>query len=385
MKIGIITQQLKNNYGGLLQNFALQTVLKQYGHEPKTMNHINKKISPLRLFIHKTKKRILHFLFPDKYDKPCAFVNAEQEKIIRRYTKEFVNKYISTTKTIDTEDGFYEIAMEEKFQAFIVGSDQCWRPKYSPYFSAMFLSFVRNRNDIKRISYATSIGVDRWDMSNSESKYYAELAKLFNLVTVREASAIDICKKYLNVNAIQVLDPTMLLKKEDYIELINKEKEEQSQGDLFYYILDPTIEKQAFISRIEKEMGLKAFKVLPKYKEEYCTKEHLTKHIEDCVYPPVTKWLRGFYDAKMVVIDSFHGAVFSILFNKPFWVIGNKYRGNTRFDSLLSTFSLQDRFLKTDELTSVDIQKNIDWNYINEILDKKRIFSKELLIKTLNS
>ena len=86
--------------------------------------------------------------------------------------------------------------------------------------------------------------------------------------------------------------------------------------------------------------------------------------LEDCVFPSVTAWLRAFMDAEMVITDSFHGWVFSIIFNKPFWVIGNEERGLARFNSLLSMFELRNRLIKADRIPS-DLSVPIDWNKVN--------------------
>ena len=128
-------------------------------------------------------------------------------------------------------------------------------------------------------------------------------------------------------------------------------------------------------------MSLTPFCVLPKKQAENRTKDDIKKHIEDCIYPPVTKWLRAFMDAEMIICDSFHGCVFSIIFNKPFWVIGNEKRGNARFDSLLKTFGLQERLISMAD--NIDIEMPIDWNKVNMILTEKRNFSKSLLINAL--
>ena len=105
--------------------------------------------------------------------------------------------------------------------------------------------------------------------------------------------------------------------------------------------------------------------------------------IEDCVFTGVTAWLRAFVDAEMTIVDSFHGMVFSIIFNKPFWVIGNAQRGMSRFTSLLKVFHLEDRLLDTEHLDEVDFSKSIDWVRVNAILEEKRNECKLLLLNKL--
>ena len=123
---------------------------------------------------------------------------------------------------------------------------------------------------------------------------------------------------------------------------------------------------------------------MPKYQTETRTKDDVKNRIEDCVFPGVTTWLRAFMDAEMTVVDSFHGMVFSIIFNKPFWVIGNAHRGMSRFTSLLKVFHLENRLLDASGLDDVDLSQSIDWESVNEILKEKQKECKLLLLNSLN-
>ena len=265
----------------------------------------------------------------------------------------------------------------------MVGSDQCWRPCYNAFLPSMFLDFVLDKQ-VKRIAYAASFGTDKWEFTPQQTAVCAPLAKKFDMVSVREDSGVKLCKEHLGVDAVHVLDPTMLLTKEDYIQLIENEKEPKSDGTLFNYILDPDAKKSAFIHKVAKANGLKAFQVLPKCQAEIRTKEDVKKRIEDCVFPGVTTWLRAFMDAEMTIVDSFHGMVFSIIFNKPFWVIGNAHRGMSRFTSLLKVFHLENRLLDASGLDDVDLSQSIDWESVNEILKEKQKECKLLLLNSLN-
>ena len=380
MKIGILTQPLHNNYGGLLQNYALQQVLKGMGHEVETIDHGAKTVSKIHKLLYDIKKFLLHSFFHSRYKKPSYFPNIKEILIIRQNTDYFINKYINRTRVIHTSKGFDDIANSNKYNAYVVGSDQCWRPMYNGYFLLeMFLRFAEKQSNVKRIAYAASFGTNEWDFSPEKTMQCASLAKRFDLITVREASGVELCRRYLGVDAKHVLDPTMLLDKEDYIKLVEKENEPQSKGNLFYYILDPCAEKKALIDDVAAKNGLTPFTVMPRYQAENRTKEDVKKRIEDCVFPSVTSWLRAFMDAEMVIVDSFHGAVFSIIFNKPFWVIANAERGNARFESLLRLYGLENRMIAPGD--AVLWNKAIDWERVNEIRQKE----KNRCIRLLNN
>lgn len=380
MKIGILTQPLHANYGGLLQNYALQQTLIRLGHEVETIDWEGG--SGLRDMLYRMKVRVLHTLLPNRFPPLRYMPNDKERAIIQRNTNHFINTYINHTEAMHSYEEFVKQASKEKYDAYVVGSDQCWRPCYNAFISSMFLDFVQDKQ-VKRIAYAASFGTDKWEFTPQQTSVCAPLAKKFDMVSVREDSGVKLCEEHLGVNAVHVLDPTMLLTKEDYVQLIEKEKEPKSDGTLFNYILDPDARKSAFIQKVAKAKGLKAFQVLPKCQTETRTKDDVKNRIEDCVFPGVTTWLRAFMDAEMIIVDSFHGMVFSIIFNKPFWAIGNVSRGMSRFISLLKMFHLEDRLLDADLLDDVDFSKPIDWTMVNGILEEKRRECKSLLLDIL--
>ena len=384
MKIGILTQPLHSNYGGLLQNYALQQTLVRAGHEVETIDWGGG--SGLRAMLYRMKVRVLHTLLPNRFPPLRYMPNDKERAIIKRNTNHFINTYINHTEAMHSYEKFVKQASKGKYDAYVVGSDQCWRPCYNAFLSSMFLDFVQDKQvkQVKRIAYAASFGTDKWEFTPQQTAVCVPLAKKFDMVSVREDSGVKLCKEHLGVDAVHVLDPTMLLTKEEYIQLIEKEKEPKSNGTLFNYILDPDARKSAFIQKVAKAKGLKAFQVLPKYQTETRTKDDVKNRIEDCVFPGVTTWLRAFMDAEMTVVDSFNGMVFSIIFNKPFWVIGNAHRGMSRFTSLLKVFHLENRLLDASGLDDVDLSQSIDWESVNEILKEKQKECKLLLLNSLN-
>lgn len=371
MKIGILTHELKYNYGGILQNYALQQALKKLGHEPVTIDY-QKEIDLTTKIKSFAKRFIAHYIFR-KNIKVKGWPSTNEAAVIQQYTREFVEKYINTTNKIKLS-GLAKFC--DNFDAMIVGSDQVWRPRYlGKYVDEMFLKSFPN--SIPKIAYAASFGVDNWEFSDKQTRTCKELAQYFKTITVREASGVSLCKKYLNVDAIHVLDPTMLLDKEDYIKLIELEKTPSPGKGIMTYVLDKSPEKDAIIQTVSQRLGLPSFSVMPKssYANSTC--------IDDCIYPPITSWLRGFMDADFVVTDSFHGTVFAIIFNKPFISIGNKNRGLDRFSSLLEEFHLDERLiLDRNELKDELLQMP---NFISLNKRKKHLqtLSFELLIQSL--
>src|SRR5690554_5628596 len=376
MKIGILTQPLLTNYGGLLQAYALQTVLKEKGHEAWV---INRKYSKPTLILN-IKSKVKRLLAKNVLRNSNLTINPNlnEEEIIAKHTNYFKNKYIH----LITDEVFSDYEMNNmnalNFDAFIVGSDQVWRPRYSPNIYNYFLDFTNNTPNVLRISYAASFGVDNWEFTEEQTEYCSKLSQKFNAISVRENSGITLCEKHLNAPATHVLDPTMLLGVEKYKELIRNENEPQSQGTLMTYVLDNSEDKVKFIQDAAGNLNLKSFTVMQNAKLSG------KSTIEDAVFPPVTKWLRGFMDAEFVITDSFHGCAFAIIFNKPFLALGNRAREIARFTSLLKLFNLEDRLILDDfSFNNKMIEKDINWNEVNKSLRKHQEISNLFLDKAL--
>ena len=385
-KIGILTQPLLNNYGGLLQNYALQQVLMQLGYEPETIDHGVRKQPWLNNLLVKIKVLIACWLHFGKCAHKPYQLTEKELRIISQNNNRFIDKNIKRTEKFYDNKKLDALISRGAYYGYVVGSDQCWRPSYAcGFLNEMFLSFISSERDIKRIAYAASFGTDVWEFSPEKTERCARLAQKFDLITVREKSGIALCRKHLGVEAQHVLDPTMLLNKEDYIHVVEAEHAPISEGTLFHYILDPTNEKKILVDSVASKLGLIPFTVMPKFQAENRTKEDIKKRINDCVFPSVTNWLRSFMDAKMVIVDSFHGTVFSIIFNKLFWVLSNEERGNARFESLLGMFGLEDRMISVD-LFNEDFNwnKSIEWERVNKIREREVARCKLLLENALN-
>lgn len=370
MRIGILTQPLHNNYGGLLQNYALQTVLISMGHEVYTINIKKRDSTGFRKYASILKRSVQRIL--DQQIRVRAWPTAEESNVISQHTRRFVDRNINTTDLI-TRKVNEKLLDKYGFDAYVVGSDQVWRPKYSPQLSTFFLDFLETNRDVKKIAYAASFGVSDWEFTDKQTEEYKGLIKLFDAISVREDLGVNLCKEYLNVDASHLLDPTMLLKKEEYISLVEKENIKESSGNLFTYILDANTDKANIVDKITNKYDLKSFSVMPpkRFSERF--------GINDCVFPPVEGWIRGFMDAEFVVTDSFHGTVFSILFNKPFISIANESRGITRFKSLLRLYQLEERLVHS--LSDFDLLtiKDIDWENVNTILEREKTSSTQFL------
>lgn len=374
MRIAIMTLRLHKNYGGILQNYALNKVIRDMGHNVETINIVwNTRLTPLKKCFIWT-KRLIKNLIRMKWS-PLDFEGQilKQDQITTQYTKAFKIKYIPlTSKIYYLPNGDFS-DLNENYDAIIVGSDQVWRPKYANGIKHYFLDFITNSN-IKRIAYSISFGTNINEYTRYQQLQCSNLIKKFNAISVREESGIQLIQKIFKYkkNVTQTLDPTLLLEKEEYLNLIGNY---ENNDKIFYYILDYTEDKQKAINQIEQKLSIPSFTLTPEGVENNST----------LIIPPVEEWLKAIISSRFIVTDSFHGCVFSILFNKPFFVYGNNFRGKARFDSLLKTFGLENRFIvSSSQLKNRQIlDEQINWDTINQTIERQKQISKNFLFTAL--
>nr|WP_321522361.1 polysaccharide pyruvyl transferase family protein [uncultured Macellibacteroides sp.] len=334
MNIVIITQPLTTNYGGILQNYALQKTLSILGHHPITVDY--GKVTWFEYF-HNLASYIKAGAKGSRPETPITTTQKETG------FRSFVNRYINTSKRTTRID--WSIFDAESLDAVIVGSDQVWRPSYNYDINAMFLAPLQNKS-IKKITYAASFGTAEWEFNEHQTETCANLIKSFTGVSVREKDGVELCRAHLCVDAKLVLDPTLLLLKEDYLAVCSNVM--KHEPFVFAYILDEDASKLKEIVEFAKSKNL-----------PYIIKSAGPNVKEN---DTVEQWLSYFRDAKYIIADSFHGTVFSIIFNKDFMVYRNDSRGNSRFQTLLECFSLSDRLVNSIP----NDWHEINWKKVNE-------------------
>lgn len=342
MKIAILTQPLSNNYGGILQAYALQTVLKAMGHEPIMLNRILN-YPPLDVIIARTlsfcKCVVRKYILNEKnvnlasplgeyyfIDKTLAHDDSE--------LKRFVHQNINQTKPMRSSWQLKVYIGFHRVNCFIVGSDQVWREDYSPCITDYFLGFLPKHNNAKKIAYAASFGVEYNPISSEKLKICTKLAQRFDAISVRERSGKRLVRDLFHGEANLVLDPTLLLNAAHYRSLINK-KDIRNSG-VVKYVLDDSGDKDKITNVVLNRLNLP------------CTELHLFPAQCKCKekkLASVSQWLAAFSGADFIVTDSFHGCVFSIIFEKPFVAIGNSERGISRFQTLLGSLGLENRLV----------------------------------------
>lgn len=364
-KVFILTHPLTGNYGGLLQAYASYTALSNLAYTPYIYRYIpNDLPMGARAWLNYFKGHLKYLLGRSKN----ANTMWRRLQISRKFQKG-LRVYKETHP-----------APQGNNISYVVGSDQVWRAIYCRMMKTpayYFLNFATPEQRRKSIAYSASFGVDHWEGTPEETEECKRLLQEFKAVSVREHSGVDICREVFGVEAVQMPDPTLLLQKAEYDELIAREKTWTPEYPvLASYVLD---ENQEVLKQLQTyAQGLNV------------TLQHLLPHAgaakrRDRFAHTVGQWLRLIRDAKYFITDSFHGCAFAIIFNKPFVCLGNEKRGSARFDSLLGTFGLKDRLAinPTPEQVRQILNTPVDWDKVNAIRRSEQERAFEFLRKNL--
>lgn len=264
------------------------------------------------------------------------------------------------------------------YGSFVVGSDQVWRPLYTDVEACM-LNFVPATSQVTRISYAGSFGLDDDREYSAElAESTKELAARFDALSAREQDGCTMAREIWGRDDVQRhVDPTLLLLPGDYSVLVESDKDQDIEpriGAAINYTLDPGQATTDLLRRVADHAGAELVDLLP---PAPCSPGEYREHPESFVKPSIGYWLASIRGAKIVLTDSFHGCVFSILFNVPFVAISNEARGASRFRSLLSMFGLENRMLTPEAPVDAErlqdlVSREIDWPGINLEIARQR-------------
>lgn len=313
-RIGIIAYPDDNNIGNQLLKYAMNVILKRYGFHPT----------------------LISFKCGNKPN----------------------NKFLKKHLNIKEISNYYTDLNESDYDYLIVNSDQVWAYNFIYILEIGFLSFAKFWN-ITKFIYAASTGYSYWTNSTNIINSAKLLIKQFSGISIREKNSLEMIKKYLGIEPIVVLDPTFLLDKNDYLEIIKEYKivEERTENYLCSYILDKSEIIQNYIKNVSDLLN------------------YNIKYIEVGVEDFIEKFIFSISICKLIITDSYHGTIFAIIFNKPFLTFINTNRGNIRFFSLNQTFHLGNRFINPTNFSKNDIDiltKNPDINISNFNLLKEQ-------------
>ena len=318
-KIGVIGLRHEINVGNNLLKYALSILLKEMGYKP--------------------------YIVGTRLD---------------NYNISFINK---TTNLIIIKKNFSEIKKSD-YDILIVNSDQTWRKFDKHFLDYGFLKFAENWN-ITKFVYGASLGYNYWNMSYEDEKKAKKLLKSFKGISVREKGAINLIKKHFGIIPEIVLDPTLLINKKYYLDLIINYKKKINTKYIFVYKIKNFKEIKDFIIKSSYELNYKVYEYkLNKYKS----------NIEDFIY--------YISNSRAVITNSFHGTIFSIIFNKPFVTFNWKGIPEERLNSLGSLLGVRNRIFTNNIIPDIKLlitPLKVDISLIENLRTKSINFIKKNL------
>ena len=362
MKVGCLTFHNSSNYGAVLQTYALQYAVKKMGYEYLVINYSNPEKKKFDSLLGRNDYlTMMGYLF-----KLISFPYNLHKKI--KFIK-FSNHYLNVSSLCLTHSDLQK--MGNLCDAYLCGSDQIWNLHMIRFDSAYFLDFVDSSK--KRIAYAASCGTAK--LSSEEKAFYNKYLPNMDHISCREKTGIDIVKTYCQQEAQLVLDPTLLLNKEEWSTICSKQY--QKKRYILVYQLSANEQMECFVKQIKQQTGLKVIRISRNM-------FHLFRENAFHVPSPV-QFVDLFAHASYVVTNSFHGTAFSVNFNRCFFsfIRGERTDGtNSRIVDFLETVGLSRRLYtvcpKTIDLTAPDFSDS------NNILLSLRENSIDYLRKSIN-
>lgn len=366
MKISVITYHRVYNYGAALQAYATEKALNNLGYEAELVDYIPKKVknygSVAQVFYESG-------LFSDNLVKRIlsTIVKTPSYRKQRSVFDGFIDKRITMTKPYYSEE---ELKSDiPQADVYFTGSDQVWNNTYVKEFDGVyFLSYAENK---PKIALSASFG--RKDFTKDELGWMMPWLKKYTAISVREKSGLELLKDADIPLKEHTLDPTLILRKEEWEKLISDVKHEDY---ILVYQLHGSSKAEDYAVKIGNEKKLKVLRIVTMLHQK-------SGKSNPVVLPEVEEFLSLIYHAKYVVTDSFHGTAFSLNFNKNFIVCPPGKTGE-RIQSVLELTNLTERIATSEEDAVSLSDKTIDFTKCNQVFDEERDKAKRYVENALN-
>lgn len=370
--ICLVTWYNALNYGTCLQSYALVTIIKNLGYNvyiPETLKYYY-----WDFFDHPfiTIKRIFE-LFQNKYTKRNKKIILHEEYVTRQSK---INDFVFKYNNIYLIKSYFDfIKMQKDTDIYLTGSDQIWNPYILR--EAFLLTFVKDKK--RKVAYSSSIGVN--EIPKCKRRLYKRALSQFYKIGVREKTAQVVLSNLLNRNIQNVLDPVYLLDKNNWYNIISKVPHKINDDFILCYFVGTNISWQVDIKKLSDKEKIQVHtitseaRIIPDFGFV-----HADYGIDD--------FLASIYNAKYVITDSFHAIAFCIIFNKNF-VVYKRFKDNegesqnSRIYDILRLFKLEDRLISSyDDLENI-LNKQINYENVNNILEQERSKSLDFLMEEL--
>lgn len=357
MRIGILTFHAAHNYGAVLQCFALQEYLRSRGADVEIIDYRNKKMLDIYkpLCFKLCRRKNVLFTLEKLFNMLIGY--REKRKRYENFEK-FINHFINfvPVSTINVKP----------YDVIIVGSDQVWNVKLTFGYDRYYWGLFQRPSQTKLVSYAASM----IDVNELENEQYAmDLLKSFDRISVREPNIMAYLKKKNPKLSVQtVVDPTMLLDKEKWNEIAVKPPFNEEY--ILLYQVNPSPEAEKLAQKVSAKTGIKVVNL---------SSEFSRKNTRLCRCSGPAEFVGLFKYASFVVAASFHGTVFSLLFNKPFLSVKMNNKRDMRPMSLLESLDMLDHFVSYDEDFNLECLSEMDEGKFENITMSSKSFISDIL------
>lgn len=369
MNVKVITRHTPSNYGSLLQSIATIMVIKRLGYQCKIIDYQRSDERGLAGVLSQLK-------FKKEYGNPVKkLVYMAVRYPIERYAQlkfdKMRTKYLDMTPRCSSHEDLTKLSAD----VFLTGSDQVWGPMMNGnYDSAYFLQFVSNTSKSSRkLAYAASFGKTQFDEKTIGD--YKRMLNCYDKIVVRESSAVSLLADWGLTNCFgQVLDPTLLLDKKEWKQLLVNERDSQKYAKKKYilvYQIHNDSKLSDYAKCLAKHTGLELLRVNPYFHQ-------MSRGGIFICCPDLGEFLALIDNASCIVTDSFHGTCFAINFGKLFIEILPNNSTGTRNQSILELTGLSDRILNDFNDYSL-FDETIDYSIVHEVLNKERKRSLKLM------
>lgn len=374
-KVGIVTLNGYVNYGNRLQNYALQEVIKTFDYDVETIWVEIKRNNPKDIPMSTKVKNILSSSPLENFERIRSKVagklyknelDQKRQDIFRDFSKQYIAETAYKVNENNVPDN-----LNDEFDFFVVGSDQVWNPIFRKDNPLYFLQFAPKS---KRIAYAPSFGINFIPDEYIE-KYALWLSEMGEL-SAREEAGAKIIRELTGRDAPVHVDPTLLLTREEWMNIAKKPSAYPNDKYLLTYFLgDIDKEKKKIIKEISERNDLKVVNLAQANERDF----YLSGPSE---------FIYFINNAELFITDSFHGGVFSILLETPFIITDRNSKHpsmGSRIETLLSMFNFEERHINSINLANDHEIFNVDYSHVLEILKVERDKSKHYLSQALRA
>lgn len=362
MSLALLSLHFANNYGAVLQAYAMQRTLEDIGEKVTIINFANEyqldadSLYPVKNGVKRWVKRVLMIRYHEQ----------RKQRILK--FDDFRNRYLNLSQYCKEE---YKAEQQiKRYKTVIVGSDQVWNPLKGNETSNIY--FLKNVDEIKKIAYAASIG----NATKEAIAQFKDDISAFDYISVRENRGKEIIGSLIDNPIHQVIDPTLIVNP-NYFKIIEKEYSLPFDKYIFYYSLDGYDKRDRnndLLSKISNELNLPVVAITPEWPKKGAL------NVSDAG-PEEFLWLID--NAELVCTTSFHGTALSLVLNKNFIVL-EKYDGeDDRKVSILKDLNLENRATTDENLIDQLIKEKIDYEKVSRLLNKRIIESRDYLTNSL--